>query len=120
MEPATEQLEIDGAQAQRMLAGTPPAALLDVREDYERQAGRIPGSSHIPLMQLAARAGELDSDRTLIVYCRAGVRSLMAAQALRQAGFEAMSLSGGMLEWVAAGRPIEPDDGTVADDGGPR
>ena len=55
----------------------------------------------------------------MIVYCRAGMRSLMAAQALNAGGYQALSLAGGMLDWAAAERPIEPPGGTVADHGQP-
>jgi len=39
----------------------------------------------------------------------------MATQAFEQAGFDAHNMTGGMLEWAAAGLPIEPDDGYVAE-----
>jgi rhodanese-related sulfurtransferase len=38
----------------------------------------------------------------------------MAAAAFSRAGFDAHNMSGGLLDWVAAGLPIEPDDGHVA------
>jgi rhodanese-related sulfurtransferase len=115
----TDSLEIDGAQAAALLAGDPAPVLLDVREDYERAAGRIPGSLHIPLAELPQRAGELPPGSSVIVYCRAGMRSLMAAQALNAGGYQALSLAGGMLDWAAAERPLEPPGGTVADHGQP-
>jgi rhodanese-related sulfurtransferase len=117
MRRMAQQLEIDAAQAQELLAGATPPVLLDVREDYERQVGRIPGSVHIPLGDLAGRSSELDGADQIIVYCRAGARSLMAAQALDAAGYQAYSLRGGLLEWAAAGRALDPPDGTVADHG---
>jgi rhodanese-related sulfurtransferase len=39
----------------------------------------------------------------------------MAADAFRKAGYEAYSLDGGLEAWTAEGRPLEPEDGTVAD-----
>jgi rhodanese-related sulfurtransferase len=51
----------------------------------------------------------------VVFQCRAGSRSLMAAQALRASGFEAYSLAGGLLAWTDAGLPLDPPDGTVAD-----
>ena len=39
----------------------------------------------------------------------------MAAQAFRASGFEAYSMSGGLVRWVAEGRPLSPEDGYVAD-----
>ena len=91
------------------------AQLVDVREPYEHDAGHIPGTLHIELGALAARVGELDRDRTVVFYCRTGARSLMAAQAFRQAGFDARSMSGGMVQWAGEDRPLEPDGGHVAD-----
>jgi len=113
--PAADGLEVTPADAQQALAdGT--AVLVDVRELYERQAGHADGSLHIPVTELSARAtGELDKDTTVVFACRVGGRSLMAAQALRAAGYDAWSMAGGMLRWDAEGRGLVPDGGTVAD-----
>jgi rhodanese-related sulfurtransferase len=83
---------------------------LDVRLDHERAEGRIADSSHIELTELSARAAEIDRERPVLVYCRSGSRSGMAVDALRLAGYEAASLDGGLLAWVAAGLPVEQDD----------
>lgn len=107
-------LEVDAAQlADELERGT--VVLVDVREPYEWDAGRIPGARHLPLGELGARAGELDRDATVVIACRVGGRSGMAAQALRQAGYDAWSLRGGLLEWHGQGRAMEPADGRVAD-----
>ena len=90
------------------------ATVVDVRERYEREAGFIPGSEHIELAELSARAGEIPRERPVIFYCRVGSRSLMAAQAFRAAGYDATSLAGGIDAWHAEQRPLEPSDGTVA------
>lgn len=111
----TDGLEIDAAQAERLLGGSPAARLLDVREPDERAAGYLADSAHIPLGELPQRVGELARDAPLIIYCRSGVRSLMAAQALSGAGFEAYSLAGGLVAWAAEGRKLEPDGGIVAE-----
>ena len=91
------------------------AQLVDVREPYEHEAGRIAGARHIELEQLAEQASELDRDRPVIFYCRVGSRSGMATQAFKAAGYEAYNLDGGLAAWVASGLEIEPEDGTVAD-----
>jgi rhodanese-related sulfurtransferase len=91
------------------------AQVVDVREPYEREAGRIAGSRHIELQDLAAQAETLDRDRPVIFQCRSGARSLMAAQAFRRAGYDAWSMAGGLEQWVAEGREIEPADGRVAE-----
>ena len=91
------------------------AQIVDVREDYEREAGYVDGSRHLQLAQLASGAAELDPERPVIFVCRVGARSLMAAQALRTAGFDAYSMAGGVKQWADEGRPLAPDGGYVAD-----
>jgi rhodanese-related sulfurtransferase len=88
--------------------------LIDVRETYEHEAGRIAGDRLIELMQLTAEAQTIDRDRPVVFYCRSGSRSAMATQAFRQAGYDAYNMSGGLIEWHAAGLPLEPADGHVA------
>lgn len=112
---AQSDIEIDPADLAARLEAGEDVQLLDVRETYEREAGRIEPSLHAELSKLADAAPELDRDRPVIVYCRAGVRSLMATQALRGAGFDAWSMRGGLLRWAAEGRPLAPEGGTVAD-----
>ena len=82
--------------------------LVDVRENEEWLDGRIAGSILIPLGELAVRVGELAPARPVVTVCRSGRRSLVAAGALQAAGFvEVRSLAGGLLEWAAAGQPVE-------------
>ena len=88
--------------------------LVDVRQDYEHEAGRIAGDVHIELDRLAERADRLDRERPLIFYCRSGSRSALAAQAFAAAGFDTYNLAGGIEAWVASGLPIEPEGGRVA------
>jgi rhodanese-related sulfurtransferase len=88
--------------------------LIDVREVDEHEAGRIGGDRLIVLGELAGRAEEIDRDKPVVFYCRSGARSAMAAQAFAGAGFDAHNMEGGLLEWDAAGLPLEPDDGRVA------
>ena len=88
--------------------------LIDVRQRDENDAGRIAGGRLIELADLPAQAATIDQDRPVIIYCRSGSRSAMAAGALRQAGYDAHNMTGGLLDWVAAGLPIEPDGGRVA------
>ena len=90
------------------------AQVIDVREPYEREAGHIAGSRHVGLQDLAAQAETVDRDRPVIFQCRSGARSLMAAQAFRRVGYDAWSMAGGLEQWVAEGREIEPADGKVA------
>jgi rhodanese-related sulfurtransferase len=71
---------------------------------------------HIELTRLAQEAAtELQRERPVVFYCRVGSRSLMAAQALRAAGYEAYSMAGGLTRWAAEGLPLSPQGGYVAD-----
>ncbi len=88
--------------------------LVDVREQYEWDAGRIAGARHIELERLAGRAEEIARDRPVVFQCRIGARSAMATRAFRAAGWDAYNLAGGITEWVRRGLPIEPDNGEVA------
>ena len=104
-QPAAPETDVT-ATAQARAEGT--VQILDVREPDEWAEGRIPGAVHIPLGDLAARAGELDPEQPVIVVCRSGVRSLYGAEILLKSGFaDAKSLAGGMLDWAAAGQPVE-------------
>jgi len=73
--------------------------LLDIRTPEERAQSHI-GGELIPLPELAARMGELDKDKEIILYCTAGRRSAMAAAFLQEEGFEhLLSLEGGLIGW---------------------
>jgi rhodanese-related sulfurtransferase len=88
--------------------------LVDVRQRYEHEAGRVGGDRLVELGDLAARAREIDQAKPVVFYCRSGARSAMATQAFRQAGFDAYNMTGGLLEWEASGLPLEPAGGYVA------
>ncbi|HEY4829983.1 MAG TPA: rhodanese-like domain-containing protein [Solirubrobacteraceae bacterium] len=88
--------------------------LIDVRQPEEREAGRIAGDEFIELSQLASEVDSIDRDRPVVFYCRSGARSAMATEAFRGAGFDAHNMLGGLIEWDAAGLPLDPPDGYVA------
>lgn len=113
MEGTETTTELNPAEAESKIGDG--AQLIDVRQRYEWDAGRIDGAVHVPLEELPAKAAELDRDREVVVQCRSGSRSAFAVAALREAGFDAFNLAGGLQAWVADGKPIEPEDGTVAD-----
>ena len=106
--------EMNPRQAADLLSEGGGAQLVDVREPYEHEAGRIAGSLHIELQRLPGEAATLDRERPVLFYCRSGSRSALAADAFAAAGFDARNLDGGLEAWVAAGLPIEPDGGRVA------
>lgn len=72
--------------------------LLDVTEEAERMVFTIPGSYHIPFGQIRERIGELEKEKTIIVYCAVGIRSYNTARILMQQGFKNVKvLEGGTL-----------------------
>jgi rhodanese-related sulfurtransferase len=89
--------------------------LIDVRTEHEHEAGRIAGGRLLELSRLAAEAHTIDGSKPVVFYCRSGSRSALATQAFSQAGFDAHNMAGGLLEWHAAGLPIEPADGYIAE-----
>lgn len=90
--------------------------LIDVREPAEWQHGFLPGARLVPLGRIAAVAAEgsdLDPDRDIVLYCKAGVRSRVAAEQLMCAGFgRVVSLAGGVMgwsgSWVTTGTDVLP------------
>ena len=93
------------------------AQLVDVRAEHEWEMGRIEGATHVPLAELAQRTGEIDRDRPVVLYCRGGNRSTMAAEALAAEGYDAVKLSEGIVGWAGADLPLKPEGGQVAESG---
>ena len=86
-----------------------PPFLLDVREPWEWAVSSLEpqGAHHIPLDELPERRDEVPSDRPVVVYCRAGQRSLTAARHLVSSGAsEVYNLEGGILAWA---RDLAPE-----------
>jgi sulfur-carrier protein adenylyltransferase/sulfurtransferase len=106
----SETVEIDVKGARALL--DEDAILVDVRRQDEWDFSRIAGAHHLPQKELMARIGAVaPPESKLVVYCSHGNRSLFAATALRQVGYEAVSLAGGLAAWMQAGQPVEaPDD----------
>ena len=105
----------EGAGGSRQLSAAEVAAeleredaplLLDVREPWEAQIASIPGSTLIPLGELAARVGEVRGAASVIAYCHHGVRSARALAVLDAAGVaNARHLGGGIDAWS---RTVDP------------
>jgi len=112
-EVATESTGLSPKQAAEKIESG-EAQLVDVRQDWEWEAGRIPGAVHIPLETLPSRAGEIDNSRPVIFQCRTGARSAMATDAFRASGIEAFNLEGGLEAWVEQGLEVEPEGGGIA------
>ncbi len=110
-----EPKEVSREEAQKLI--DEGAQLVDVRADHEWEMGRIEGATHLPLAELAERAGEIDKDRPVVLYCRGGNRSSMATAALAAEGYDAAKLSEGIVGWAEEGLPLAPEGGSVAESG---
>ena len=88
------------------------AYLLDVREQDEWTAGHIDGAVHVVMATLPDRLDLLPTDRTITVVCRSGNRSGKVTNWLISKGYDAVNMSGGMLDWAAQGRDVLAIDGT--------
>jgi rhodanese-related sulfurtransferase len=80
----------------------PDAFLLDVRDEDEFAEGHVPGSVNIPLPALRRDPSPLPKDRPILAYCRVGQRGYYAVRFLRQHGYDARNVPGGILTWESA------------------
>ncbi len=82
--------------------------LVDVRELNEWNLFRIPGAVHVPLAAVGHRAAEIPRQGDVVLYCGSGNRSAVAADTLRELGYENVSsLAGGIRGWANAGGELE-------------
>ena len=88
--------------------------LVDVREDYEWDAGRVPGSRHVKLTRIVEEAPTIPGDKPVAFICLVGARSAMVAQSFKRAGYDAYNVAGGISAWFDAGLPTEPEGAVAA------
>lgn len=104
-DPAAASIpEITPTELRDRLDREHPLVLVDVREPHEMHIADLPdvGQHRIPVGEFEDRAGELDPEQPVVVYCRSGSRSAWAARRLRERGFEQVwNLKGGVLGWRA-------------------
>lgn len=97
-------------EAYELLRRDTATVVLDVRtaEEFHSSTGRLERSLLMPLQDIPKRIGELSpyKERTILVYCRSGVRSRNAVTLLGKFGFKAINLEGGILEWSNQGLPV--------------
>lgn len=101
--------QITVAQLQARLGGGERLCLIDVRTQDEYNLCRLPGSKLIPLAELDNQIDKLDRTEEIIVYCKSGGRSSIAAQKLIARGFSRVgNLQGGILSWIKEVDPSLP------------
>jgi rhodanese-related sulfurtransferase len=82
--------------------------LIDVREQFEYDAGHIPGITLIPMGQIPNRLTDIPKDKTVIISCQTGRRSAQIAGFLQEQGFTNIhDLDGGFSAWQRTGLPVE-------------
>lgn len=94
-------MRITAEEAKEIMDSTEDYVLLDVREQDEFAEGHIEGAVLIPYESIGDRAeNELpDKEQTILVYCRSGRRSAIAAKALAELGYEDVRDFGGIIDW---------------------
>ncbi len=103
----TPPAQVKVEQAEKQLADG--AQLLDVRTKEEWDEGHLKGATLVTVTEdgfLKKAKAVLDPKKEVLVYCRSGKRSAMAAKQLRAAGFTVSDLEGGIIAWKAAGKPV--------------
>ena len=97
----TEYVQISQEEAKEIMDSGEDIVILDVREQDEYDAGHIPGAVLIPYTRIEEQSGAMlpDKNRTILVYCRTGRRSKIAAQSLAELGYSDVREFGGILDW---------------------
>ncbi|OCQ97745.1 hypothetical protein BCD64_06515 [Nostoc sp. MBR 210] len=104
----TRKLQTIDAQTLQQLLKQQTVTLIDVREPSEYAGEHIPNATLISLSKFDPLKVLQTQDTQVVLYCRSGNRSTMAAQKLFDAGFtEVTHLNGGMTAWKAAGYPTK-------------
>lgn len=101
-ETAAQELQQRQAAGEKVL-------VVDVRSPEEFAAGHVPGAINLPVDRLSGDEPQLRDwkQKPVVLYCRSGRRSAMAATALEKAGFTRLEhLSGDMQGWEGSGRPV--------------
>lgn len=94
-------VNITAEEAKQIMDTEEGYVILDVREQDEYDAGHIPGAILIPYTQIEEKANEMlpDKEQLILVYCRNGRRSKIAAEALVKLGYTNIKEFGGIIDW---------------------
>jgi rhodanese-related sulfurtransferase len=108
MESAKLDAEQLAPEDAREVVATQRGQAVDLRDREEFAQGHIPGAVNVPEEELEERVDELSKDLPVIVVCADGDRSGRVVAQLREHGFEAASVKGGMKAWGGGGMPLQP------------
>jgi molybdopterin/thiamine biosynthesis adenylyltransferase/rhodanese-related sulfurtransferase len=100
--------DIDPVEVKARLDRGDKFQLIDVREPHEYRIAHIPTAKLIPLGELSKRLGELDASVEIVAHCKSGARSAKAVDFLKQSGFHARNMNGGILAWSDKVDPAVP------------
>ena len=94
-------VNITAEEAKQIMDSQEGYIILDVRSQEEFDQGHIPGAILIPDTEINARAEDLlpDKDQLILVYCRSGRRSKLAAADLAELGYTNIKEFGGIIDW---------------------
>lgn len=94
-------MNISAEEAKQIMDSEEGYVILDVRTQQEYDESHIPGAILIPNTEIEERAEEIltDKDQLILVYCRSGRRSKMAAEAMAQLGYTNIKEFGGIIGW---------------------
>jgi rhodanese-related sulfurtransferase len=109
-EAKTRITEITAAKLGALQKEQPSLVLVDVREDNEWEKSRIPGAIHVGrgVLEGSVESKVPQKSATVVVYCRSGARSAVAADVLGKMGYaKVFSLAGGITAFEAAGLPVD-------------
>ena len=117
--------KISPAQAEHLIQTDSTLVILDVRtpEEFNGPLGHLGHAMLIPVQKLDERVGELEPyrSRTIVVYCRTGHRGGRATALLKEKGFNALNIDGGITRWDKEHLPVVmevQDTSTVNQPGG--
>ena len=93
--------QITPEEAKKIMDSGEEHIILDTREHDEFDEGHIPGAILIPYTEIENKAEEMlpDKDKLILVYCRSGRRSKIAAESLAKLGYTNVKEFGGIIDW---------------------
>ena len=99
--PTPQYTQISAEKAKELMETEKDYIILDARTQEEFDEGHIDGAIMIPEYEVSARAEKelTDKDQLILVYCRSGRRSKIAAQALADLGYTNVKEFGGIIDW---------------------